>query len=126
MDGMTIQECYQRMGGDYNEVVTRLLNERLVARFVCRFPEDRSYEQLVTCMKEGDREGAFRAAHTLKGVCQNLGLGQLKVSVELLTELLRPATEGISGHAAEVFQMVQENYRSTLNTINAFRASENG
>lgn len=67
---MTVQECYEKMGGDFNDVVKRLMTESLVKRFVVKFLKDDSYQNLCEGMKAENREEAFRAAHTLKGVCQ--------------------------------------------------------
>ena len=44
---MTIEECYQELGGNYAEVCTRLPSPRLVEKFVGKFLDDRSYETLV-------------------------------------------------------------------------------
>lgn len=43
---MNINECYQAMGADYEEVFGRLRNEKLIAKFVLKFPDDPSFSQL--------------------------------------------------------------------------------
>ena len=74
---MTIQECYAQMGADYNEVFRRLYNEAMIRKFVLLFPKDDSFHNLEAALKEQNVKEAFRAAHTLKGVCQNLGFSNL-------------------------------------------------
>ena len=74
---MTIQECYAQMGADYNEVFRRLYNEAMIRKFVRLFPKDDSFHNLEAALKEQNVKEAFRAAHTLKGVCQNLGFSNL-------------------------------------------------
>ena len=74
---MSIEECYQQIGGDYNQVLARLMTPKLVIRFIGRFLEDNSFSMLEKALAEGNCKEAFRAAHTLKGVCQSLGLGNL-------------------------------------------------
>lgn len=74
---MNINECYQAMGADYEEVFGRLRNERLITKFVLKFPGDPSFSQLQSTLEEKNVEEAFRAAHTLKGVAQNLGFTPL-------------------------------------------------
>ena len=69
---MNINECYQAMGADYEEVFGRLRSERLITKFVLKFPGDPSFSQLQSTLEEKNVEEAFRAAHTLKGVAQNL------------------------------------------------------
>ena len=118
---MTIQECYKALGGDYDEVIGRLRSERLVQKFVLKFPADGSYELLLRSLEEGNAPEAFRAAHTIKGMCQNLSFSTLAASSSELTEALR-------GGATEVDDLlikVKEDYQRTADAINAFKA-ENG
>ena len=118
---MTIQECYQALGGDYQQVLRRLPSESLVARFLGKFPADGSFAQLSEAMDAGDRELAFRAAHTLKGVCANLNLDRLFASASALTEVLRPAASEIPVEAASLFRQVCSDYKLTVDAIRAFQ-----
>lgn len=74
---MTIQECYKKMGADYQEVLGRLHNEAMIGKFVRMFLQDDSFHILEDGLRRGDVKEAFRGAHTLKGVCQNLGFSNL-------------------------------------------------
>ena len=86
---MTVKECYEAMGGDYEDVLKRLMSEARVQKFALMFKKDPSMSQLTQAMDAGDVETAFRAAHTLKGICANLGFKSLfEVSYEM-TEALR-------------------------------------
>ncbi|MDY4194581.1 MAG: hypothetical protein SOY03_09855 [Bariatricus sp.] len=76
---MTIQECYQKIGGDYEAVLKRLMSPNLVRKFIGKFLEDDSYQKLCEEMDAGNREEAFRAAHTLKAYVEILGLSVLQV-----------------------------------------------
>ena len=117
---MTIQECYQRLGGDYAQVEARLCSARLVQKFIGKFLEDGSFLLLCSSMEAGNREEAFRAAHTLKGICQNLGFDRLQESTSRLTELLRPAAEQIPAGAAELLEAVREDYGVTAEAIREY------
>lgn len=86
---MTVKECYELAGADYNDVMNRLGSEALVKRFAVKFLQDRSYQELAEAMQEQDAERAFRAVHTLKGVCANLGFKKLQEVSSELTEKLR-------------------------------------
>lgn len=86
---MNINECYQAMGADYEEVFGRLRSERLITKFVLKFPSDPSFSQLQSTLEEKNVEEAFRAAHTLKGVAQNLGFTPLYEATATLTEVPR-------------------------------------
>ena len=85
---MTVQECYQNLGGDYSQVEKRLPSVSLIKRFITKFLDDGSFSELCQAMQAGQREQAFRAAHTLKGVCANLSFDRLGASASQLTELL--------------------------------------
>ena len=74
---MTMQECYKAIGGNYEAVLGRLHNEALIPRFTLKFLEDQSYLQLKQALENKNYEDAFRSAHTLKGVCQNLSFDRL-------------------------------------------------
>lgn len=100
---MTTQECYAKMGANYEEVLGRLYNEAMIHKFVLLFLKDDSYSNLEAALKAGDVQTAFRAAHTLKGVCQNLGFNNLYVPAAQITETLRAGTlEGTQSQFAEV------------------------
>lgn len=86
---MTIQECYKKMGADYQEVLGRLHNEAMICKFVRMFLQDDSFQILEEALRRGDVKEAFRGAHTLKGVCQNLGFSNLYAPTYTLTETLR-------------------------------------
>ena len=86
---MTIEESYQAMGADYEDVSHRIPNAAMVKKFALKFLDDKSMEQLTAALQASEVEDAFRAAHTLKGLCLTLGFTRLaKPSIEL-TEFLR-------------------------------------
>ena len=74
---MTIQECYEAIGGNYEDVLRRLRSEALIRKFTLKFLEDQSYPLLKQALGDNNYEEAFRGAHTLKGVCQNLSFDRL-------------------------------------------------
>ena len=98
---MTIKECYEAMGGDYEDALM--------------FKKDPSMSQLTQAMDAGDVETAFRAAHTLKGICANLGFKSLfEVSYEI-TEALRA---GDMEQAKVMWPGVQACYARVENALN--------
>ena len=86
---MTLKEFYEQIGGNYEDTLHRLPSEALVHRFVLKYPADPSFAQLRDAVAAADWETAFRAAHTLKGVAQNLGFDSLYRASTALTEHLR-------------------------------------
>ena len=117
---MTIEQCYASLGGSYAEVSMRLPSPRLVEKFIGKFLSDGSFGELCARMASGSRRDAFRAAHTLKGVCANLGFGRLLRSVDRLTEILRPEGDGIPQEAHALMDTVREDYRVTVEAIRAY------
>ena len=111
---MELKEVYEKIGGDYDDVVRRLMGEKLVRKFLLKFLDDKSYADLERTLSEGDYKEAFRAAHTLKGVCLNLGFTELyKVSAEL-TEVLR-GRETAGSDA--LYAQVKEQYTTLTDAI---------
>lgn len=117
---MTILECYSALGGNYDDVIGRLRSERLVQKFVLKFLDDGSFELLHRSLEEGNAEEAFRAAHTIKGMCQNLGFDALGNSSSALTEVLR---HGDSAAAKTLLPHVDEDYARTCSAIREFKES---
>ncbi len=111
---MNIKECYDSIGADFEDVLGRLGSEKLIERFALKFLDDDSYNNLKGALAEKNAENAFRAAHTLKGVCLNLGLKNLYTVSSDLTEKLRGRS--LDG-ADELFDKVREQYDITVNAL---------
>lgn len=117
---MTIQECYAALEGDYQEVRGRLYSDALVERFVGKFLSDQSFQLLETSLNEKNYEEAFRAAHTLKGVTQNLSFTKLYLSCHELTEALRTKDYD---RAVQLFPKVEADYAQTAAAIRRYQNS---
>lgn len=120
---MTLQECYAAMGGNYDDALGRLRSERLVQKFVLKFLADGSYDLLCRSLEEENYEEAFRAAHTIKGVCQNLSIDKLQASSSRLCESLR---NGYSPEADALAEEVRTDYGQTVAAIEAFQKESAG
>lgn len=113
---MTIQECYQKIGADYAATFKRLPNEAMLRRLARLFQQDDSFRNLKAALDAGDVQTAFRAAHTLKGVCLNMGFNNLYEPSRALTEVLRAGTmEG----SAPLFEAVEREYEKTVEALRA-------
>lgn len=111
---MDIRDCYSMMNADYDEVLRRFGSEAMVKKFALRFLNDLSYKELTEALAENNGEDAFRAAHTLKGICANLGFSKLySVSSELTEKLRGRNTEG----SEELFEKVREQYEITADAL---------
>ena len=111
---MTLQEFYAKIGGNSADVLRRLPSEAMVRKFIGKYPADTSWGSLESAINSQDWEGAFRAAHTLKGVAQNLGFDKLQRSASELTEALRgdkPLTD------MALLKKVQEDQKELVEAI---------
>lgn len=103
------------MGADYAPVLQRLGSERIVTKFALRFLEDKTFSGLCDALDAHDAEEEFRMAHTLKGICLNLGFEPLRQASSELTEELRG--RDLSVDYADAFQAVKTRYQQTVSAI---------
>lgn len=113
---MTLKECYEQIGGEYEDVQRRLCSDALIRKFLGKFLLDESYSRLWQGLQGGTQDEAFRAAHTLKGVCQNLGLGRLSESSSAVTEALRGGENHVT---KEQLERLERDYEMTVAAIRA-------
>lgn len=121
---MTIQECYAAMGSDYEEALGRLRSPRIIQKYVLKFLSDPSFSLLQSSLAEKNWPEAFRAAHTMKGVCQNLNLSKLGASSAALADALRSGEW--TSEAAPLAEQVKEDYNLTISAIQAFQEANPG
>lgn len=75
---MTLQEFAAVTNMDLSGTMARFANmEKLVKKFLKKFPSDPSFQELSRAVETNDEEGIERSAHTLKGVAGNLGFQEL-------------------------------------------------
>lgn len=117
---MTLKQCYDIFAGDYEGVLGRMYKETLVEKFVLKFLDDPSFQILQQGLAAHDRETAFRAAHTIKGVAQNLGFTGLYEYANCLTELLRQ-DKCEEKEITSLMTQLETEYRNTVNAILAYR-----
>ena len=90
-------------------------NDERIKKYLNFFLIDESYKSLEKGMSSSDCEMAFKGAHTLKGVCQNMAFTELSTAVEQITEELR-ANE--FEKALTTFPNVKEEYQKVIDGIN--------
>lgn len=117
---MTLKECYDGIGGNYDSVTSRFGGERLVNKFIIKFLDDPSFRELENCLAADDCEGAFRAAHTLKGLCLNLSFDSLYAPASDVCEALRAHN---MPKAKQLFPAARERYAATVAAITRLKES---
>lgn len=114
IQSMNIKDFYAVIKGDYNSVLSRFPNESFACNFIFKFSGDDSFSMLCDALSADDYENAFRAAHTLKGLCLNLGFSVLGASAGEMAEALR---SGNYAHARRLIDRVTYDYNKTVTAI---------
>lgn len=119
---MRLKECYDAFGGDYDSVKERILKEEMIEKFLIKFLSEPSYENLCHSLEQENYEEAFRAAHSMKGVCANLGFGELEKGSSDLTEYLRGKEKDQidKNQCQELLEKVAEDYKKVTGAIQSF------
>ena len=74
---MDVKELYAKLDGNYQEALTRLMNEALITRFVLKFKDNNGGEAVIKALESSDIKAIFETAHALKGVAGNLAFTAL-------------------------------------------------
>ena len=112
---MDVDEFYRRTRGSLQKAREYLKDEDTVITFLYMFKKDESFAVLKASMESEEWDAAFRAAHTLKGICANLGFKSLlEVSYDI-TEALRA---GDMEQAKVMWPGVQACYARVDNALN--------
>lgn len=106
-------------GVDWDEILDRFMgNEDLIAKFMFKFLNDQSMNDLTACLGEGNVQGAFKAVHTLKGVGANLGLKGFLTPVCELTEILRAGS--MDGYE-EKYDQIKPKYDALIDILSRYQ-----
>ncbi len=114
-----LRKQFIEAGVDVDNALAHFMGrQELLFRFLKQFLSDENYNNMAVCMEKEDYEGAFRAAHNLKGICANLSLVKLQGVINEQTELLRAkkwkeAREKM-GHITEAYNAVIRQLTSIL------------
>ncbi len=107
-----MKEKLQTVGVKYDEVLKRFMGkEDFYLRMLKKFLDDRNYEGLKASVEEKRWADAFSYAHTVKGLCGNLGLdGILEYAVPLTDEVRSEPydEEKIAEYMGQVTRMYEE------------------
>ena len=116
---MTVTECYEQINGDYEGVFGRFRGDERIKKFAVKFLADGSFDSLCKTLEAADYSEAFRAAHTLKGVSQNLGFTGLYMASETLTEMLRSRPED---YVPSMLDELKAEYEKTYAAVEKLKA----
>lgn len=118
---MTLQEFYAEVGGSYDDIIARMRSDRLVYKFLFKFPAAEDYSGMLRCIEEENWPEAFRYVHNLKGVGLNLSLDDLAGAASTFCEEIRngPPTHDI----APMLEAIKEKYDFAIAKIAELKES---
>ena len=119
---MTIDELYQKLGGDFTKVCGRLPGRRFVERFLERYLTDDSADALLAALRAGDAGESYRLALALKGVAGNLGFEDLEKTVARLAEILRAGS--VTPEALRLAETISAQHQMAVKAIRLYLAEK--
>lgn len=122
---MTIQELYDEIDGDYDQVIRVLRMDKLVDKHIRKFTKNNVVENLLEAGETLEPTQMFETAHALKGVCGNLGLKGLYDLASELSDEFRPGNERqhTDDEVKAVLDKVRALYEKTAAGIAAYEES---
>lgn len=112
---MTLKEFAKNTNLDYDGTVARFCGkESLVIKFLKKFPNDPSFDELAQAVEANDFEEIEKSAHALKGVTGNLGLQDL---FEINQKIVDAVRSGQYEALPEYFRKDQEIYNNVMQCL---------
>ena len=100
---MNIQEFYDSIDESYENVSSRMMgNQKLVEKFVRKFLDDPTYEQIKEAVDMVDDYEILRTTHTMKGIASNLEFTHLQQKSAKAVDMIR------AGQREEVLPVIGE------------------
>ena len=121
---MTIQQLYEKIGGNYDHAVRVMKKDKLIDKYVRKLKDSGLGTQLAQAGETLDGGKLFESAHAMKGVCANLGLDALADAADEITEEFRPGNaRSLSDDAVrEKLDNILLRYRATVQGIAEYEA----
>jgi HPt (histidine-containing phosphotransfer) domain-containing protein len=119
---MTLQELYASIDGNYDHAVQIMRMEKLINRYLSKFPNSGVYEALAAAGESMDPTALFESAHAMKGVCANMGFDKMAAAAGEITEEFRPGNprslsdDEVKARIADIGVM----YRHTVDVIRQY------
>lgn len=112
---MTLSEYYEKIGGNYNDVIERLAKEDRIIKYLKQFAADKTLEEMNQQLEAEQYEQAFATVHNIKGLGLNLGLTPLIVTAGNVCDVLRNGRP--SGDISELVDDLKRAYELITENI---------
>lgn len=109
---MSIEEFYIAIGHTADNIIDRLGDKFFIKKFIVKFLNDKTFENLKEDIENKNLEKANFDAHTFKGVCAVLDFIKLKKLTEQLMLCLKD-----NDSYDEIWQMITNEYNLIIQTI---------
>ncbi|MBP3731206.1 MAG: Hpt domain-containing protein [Mailhella sp.] len=123
---MTLRELYESIDGDYEAAKRILPMDKMISKFIILLLKEESCGKLMKAAEANDSTGMFEGAHSMKGVCGNLGLLKLSSMASTVAEEFRPgkprkmSDEELKSH----LDALNAKYQDTIAAIKQFAAEQ--
>lgn len=115
---MTLKEAADLLDINLNEAVARFAGmETIYVKYLKKFADDDTMENLENAISQKDFSSIENNAHTLKGVCSNLGLNSLSKSAEKVVSLVRNGKGEMIFTDGEILSDLRKEYLRVCTTI---------
>lgn len=113
---MTVKECYELIGADYQGVLGRLVKDERIEKYLRKFADGNYFAEIIEAINGEQWEDAFRNVHSLKGMSLNLGFENLHKKSDVLCEELRPCVKP-ENDITQMVADVGEEYDTVIGAI---------
>lgn len=113
---MTIKELYDVIGGNYEDLMTRIPKENMIERFVRKYVDCKEFDKLAEAYEAKDYKRLFETSHNLKGMSANLSFSKINKTITEICEAVRKGEPKID--LSELMATAQKDYELLVNTIN--------
>lgn len=115
-----VKEFYESIGGNYDEVLSRLMKEERIIKYLTKFIDADEFADFENALSNENYEEAFRLIHNIKGVSLNLGLAPLsKIASDLCEEYRHGKPEKdvseMIKETKDTFYLMKDKIRELLN-----------
>lgn len=108
---MTTEEKVRQAGVDWQAAIGRFAGkEELYIKFLKKFADDGNFALLQDAWKQKNSSDAERSAHTLKGVCANLGMMELSEACNRVVQAVRKKSDHDIFDQKELIQACEREY----------------